>query len=109
MLVKPEDVVVETATVEEAPTTSDKEPVTAIAGAADTAVDEATSSPGEEEGNSDDPPGESATNDDPELDEKQRPASPQMKAPHISTLYDKQVGQAWSQCFHSASTSDERG
>eukprot|EP00903_Cladosiphon_okamuranus_P017456 g16078.t1 len=91
MLVNPEDVVVETATVEEAPTANVKEPVNAIAGVVGAAVDEATSSPGEEEGNSGELPRESEKNDDPEPDrEKQRPASPQMKAPHISTLYDKQ-------------------
>ena len=103
MLVKPEDVVPETAVVEEAPTGGVEKPVTAVAGVFGAAVDGATSSPGEEEGNADQPPGDLATNDDPSRDqeqEKQRPASPQMKAPHISTVYDKQVRQARSQCHH---------
>eukprot|EP00752_Nemacystus_decipiens_P013481 g11940.t1 len=94
MLVHPGDVVLETAAaVEEAPTGGVEEPVTAVAGAVIDAVDGASSSPGEEEGNSDQPPGDSGTNDDPSKHperQRQRPASPQMKAPHISTLYDKQ-------------------
>lgn len=113
---KPEDVVLETAPVlEEAPTGGVEAPVTAVAGAVGAAVDGATSIPGEEEGTSDQPPGDSATNDDPSDPEKQRPASPQMKAPHISTVYNKQVGQAsvtipsfnfrrtWLLCFVGAS------
>ena len=109
MLVKSEDVLVETAPVEEAPTPTVEEPLTTVGGAAGAAVDEATSSLGEEGGNYNKPSGESATtNDDPEL-EKERPASPQMKAPHISTLYDKQVSQAWSHCLRVAYNNDGRG
>lgn len=94
---KPEDVAVETASVEEDPAASIEEPATDDTGAVGSAVDNATNTLGEEEGNSDQPPANDDPSADPDLEhQKERPASPQMKAPHISTLYDKQVrfGQA---------------
>lgn len=101
MLVKPADEVLETA--------ASVEP-TAVAGVVSTAVDDAAASPGEKEGNSDKPLVEAATNDDPSGDfDQQRPTSPQMKAPHISTLYDKQVGRVSPKCCHLILTSDGRG
>lgn len=102
MLVNPEDVVLATASVQESPTVIIQEPVVATAGPVGAAVDEATTEG--EKGGSNDLKEELATNSgavenpaEDEGDQQQQqeeetpqPESPQMKAPHISTLYDKQ-------------------
>lgn len=96
-----------------------------VAGEAGAAVDQDIGTPGREEGNSGQPPpvvesitkkddpspvaavvegisaldnAMSTRDDDPGLEQEQeRPASSPMKTPHISTLYNKQVGLAFSQ------------
>lgn len=104
MLVNPEDVVLATTSVE-SPTVIMQEPVVAAAGPVGAAVDGATTE-GERGGStgSNNPKEELATNSaavensaEEERDQQQKqeeetpqPQSPQMKAPHISTLYDKQ-------------------
>lgn len=100
-IVTPEDVLLATASAQESPTVIMQESVVVATGTVGAAVDEATT--GGEEGNSNHPKEEFATSPaaieiTPEAgDQKHQQevgtpqlSSPQMKAPHISTLYDKQ-------------------